>query len=128
MSSNSAEFFWIKVGEQIIWESKQRELLGVMVDKKLKFDKHIESICKKASAKVTALSRLVKIVPLEQKKALMNAFIEHQFSYCPLVWMFCWTREHNDKINHIQERGLRIVYDDYTSSYNESYNHIIITI
>ena len=119
MSSNSPELFWIRVGGQIIWESKQRELLGVIVDKKLKFDKHIENICKKASAKVTALSRLVKIVPLEQKKTLMNAFIEHQFSYCPLVWMFCWTREHNDKINHIHERGLRMVYDDYTSSYNE---------
>ena len=30
MSSSSAEIFWIKVGEQIIWESKQRELLGVI--------------------------------------------------------------------------------------------------
>ena len=61
----------------------------------------------------------MNIVPLEQKKLLMNTFIEHQFSYCPLVWMFCWTREHNDKINHIQERGLRLVYNDYTSSFKE---------
>ena len=119
LSSNSAEFFWIKVGEQIIWESDQRKLLGVIVDKKLKFDKHFETICKKAKQKVTALSRLVNIVPLEQKKLLMNTFIEQQFSHCPLVWMFCWTREHNDKINHIQERGLRMVYDDYTSSFEE---------
>ena len=117
ISSNSAEHFWIKVGDQIIWESKQEKLLGVIVDKKLKFDKHIESLCKKASAKVTALARLIKIVPMEKKKILMNAFEESQFSYCPLVWMFCWTKEHNDRINHIQERGLRIVYEDYTSSF-----------
>ena len=55
MSSNSPEFFWIKVGEQIIWESDQRKLLGVIVDKKLKFDKHVESICKKAKQKVSTL-------------------------------------------------------------------------
>ena len=75
MSSNSPERFWIKVGEQIRWESDQRELLGIIVDKKLKFDKQVDNICKKAKQKVTALSRLVNIVPLEQKKLLMNTFI-----------------------------------------------------
>ena len=49
----------------------------------------------------------------------MNAFIESQFSHCRLVWMFCWTREHNNRINRIQERGLRAVYDDYTSSFED---------
>ena len=48
----------------------------------------------------------------------MNAFIESQFSYCPLLWMFC-SRALNDKINHIQERALRLVYLDYTSSFEE---------
>ena len=49
----------------------------------------------------------------------MNAFIESQFSYCPLVWMFCHSRRLNKRINHIHERGLRIVYEDYTSSFSE---------
>ena len=119
ISSNTAEHLWIKVGDQVIWESKQEKLLGVIVDKKLKFDKHIENLCKKASAKVTALSRLIKIVPMEKKKILLNAFEESQFTYCPLVWMFCWTRKHNNRINHIQERGLRIVYEDYSSSFED---------
>ena len=56
------------MGDQVIWESKQEKLLGVIVDKKLKFDKHIENLCKKASAKVTALSRLIKIVPTNGKE------------------------------------------------------------
>lgn len=47
----------------------------------------------------------------------MKSFIESQFSFCPLVWMFCFSRKLNDRINHIHERGLRIVYDDYTSSF-----------
>ena len=46
----------------------------------------------------------------------MKAFIESQFSYCPLLWMFC-SRKLNRKINFIHERALRLVYNDYTSSF-----------
>ena len=48
----------------------------------------------------------------------MKSFIESQFSYCPLIWMFCSIRM-NNKINHIHERALRLVYDDYTSTFQE---------
>ena len=118
LSSSSPEHFWTKIGEQVTWASYQEKLLGVTLDKELKFGKHLLSICKKAGAKVTALGRLVKIVPFEKKKLLMNSFIQSQFSYCPLLWMFC-SRKLNRKINHIQERGLRMVYQDYTSSFKE---------
>ena len=119
ISSNSPEQMWIKVGEQVIWESYQEKLLGSTIDKNLKFDKHVINICKKASAKVTALSRLIRIVPLEKKKILMKSFIESQFSYCPLIWMFCLSRKLNNKINRIHERGLRMVYRDYTTSFED---------
>ena len=33
--------------------------------------------------------------------------------------MFCHSRRLNKRINHIHERGLRIVYEDYTSSFAE---------
>ena len=55
----------------------------------------------------------------EKKKILMCAFIESQFCYCPLVWMFCHSRKLNKRINKIHERGLRMVYEDYTSSFDE---------
>ena len=119
IASGSPEYMWFKVGDQVIWESSQEKLLGITIDKSLKFDQHVINICNKASAKVTALSRLIKIVPLEKKKILMNSFIESQFSYCPLIWMFCLSRKLNKRINRIQERGLRIVYQDYTSSFEE---------
>ena len=78
--SHSPEELWIKVGQHVIWESKQERLLGLDVDKQLKFEKHVQIICKKASAKVTALGRLIRIVSMEKKKILMNSFIESQFS------------------------------------------------
>ena len=51
-------------------------------------------------------------------RLLMKAFIESQFSYCPLVWMF-HSRTLNNRINRLHERGLRMVYKDYKLSFNE---------
>ena len=48
----------------------------------------------------------------------MKAFFSSQFGYCPLVWMF-HNRRHNNKINRLHKRMLRIVYKDYKSSFAE---------
>ena len=39
----------------------------------------------------------------------MKTFIDSQFNYCPLTWMF-HSRQLNTKINKLHERELRIVY------------------
>ena len=48
----------------------------------------------------------------------MHSFIQAQFSFCPLLWMFC-SRKLNDKINSIHKRALQNVYLDYTSTFEE---------
>ena len=53
-----------------------------------------------------------------KKRVLMHAFIQAQFSFCPLLWMFCSKKLH-DKINSIHKRALQNVYLDYTSTFEE---------
>ena len=48
----------------------------------------------------------------------MKAFIESQFGYCLLVWMFCG-RQTNARLNHIHERALRAIYNDEISPFEE---------
>ena len=48
----------------------------------------------------------------------MKGFIESQFKYCPLIWMF-HSRIMNNKINRIHERALRLIYSDHLSSFDE---------
>ena len=55
---------------------------------------------------------------LSKKKMLMNSFFKSQFSYCPLVWM-CHSCTINNKINHLHERSLRVIYNDKISSFKE---------
>ena len=64
---------------------------------------------KEADRKVNALTRISPYIDLEKRCILMNSFFTSQFNYCPFVWMF-HSRTMNNKINHLHERFLRIVY------------------
>ena len=72
----------------------------------------------KASQKLNALSRLASSLKFEQLKLLLNAFFTSQFFYILVICMF-YSRKLNNRINHIHERVLRLVYKDYTSSFDE---------
>ena len=55
---------------------------------------------------------------LQKRKVLMNAFFNAQFNYCPLVWIL-HSRQNNNKIKHLHERCLRLIYSDKLPSYEE---------
>ena len=60
--------------------------------------------------------RVAKYMTTEKLRLIMKSFIESQFKYCPLVWMFYSKKIHN-RINKLHERALRVVYkndDDLT--------------
>ena len=54
----------------------------------------------------------------QKKRTLCKAFVKSQFKYCPLTWMF-HGRKTNYKINRLQERALRLIYNDHISSFKE---------
>jgi hypothetical protein len=43
------------------------------------------------------------------------------FNYCPIVWHFCG-ETNTRKIEKIQERALRLIYEDNSSSYENLLN------
>ena len=91
------------------------KLLGVTIDRQLKFDSHVLNICSKAGRKLSVQTRMTKYLSFDKKKIIMKTFFESQFKYCPLTWMF-HSRKLNNKINSLQERALRLVYNDFNSS------------
>ena len=99
----------VSLGNEIIESNNSDELLWVTIDKNLHFIEHVSYLCKKGNQKLHALARISKYLCLEKRKLIMRTFIESQFNYCPLVWMF-HNRTLNNKINKLHERALRIVY------------------
>ena len=61
----------IKIGSTTITESREEKLLGVTLDKQLSFKTHVQSLCKKASQKLHALSRISYL--LDTKKQAYHA-------------------------------------------------------
>ena len=116
LSGHKHEMIWANIGQTKIWESRKQKLLGIIIDRNLRFDEYVLNQCKKAGRKLSALTRICKFMSLERRRTLMKSFIESQFGYCPLVWMFCG-RKSNNRINHLHERALRIVYNDNQSSF-----------
>jgi len=60
--------------------------------------------------------RLKNLIPTEAKLQLYKAAILPHLTYCHLTWHFC---KASDKLERIQERGLRAVFKDKHSSYEK---------
>ena len=69
--------------------SKEEVILGITIDKKLTFDSHIKRISRRASQIQSALSRISPYFETNKKELLFKKMEKSQFSYCPLVCMFC---------------------------------------
>lgn len=104
-------------GDCIINCDEEVKLLGVTIDFKLKFDIHISNICKKASKQLGVLKRIGKNLCKLGKLNIYHSFILSNFSYCPLTWHFCG-EANTKKLEKIQERALRFIYNDYVSDYD----------
>ena len=108
----------IKIDDTDIKSSSSKKLLGVIIDNKLTFNEHVSKLCKKASNKLHALARISKYMTKDKLRTVMNVFFTSQFAYCPLISMF-HNRTLNNRINKFQERALRLVHNDNTSSFYE---------
>ena len=121
LGTKEADSFVLNIGKNKIESSTEVTLLGVKIDKQLKFKSHIEELCRKAAYKLHALRRIRKYLTVEKAKLLANAFINSQFTYAPLIWMFAG-KSSIAKICKIHFRTLQIVYNNYDKSYQDLLN------
>ena len=97
------------------------KLLGVEMGNKLSFEKHIFTLVKKASNQLNAISRIQKFMGFKEKEILLNSFVYSNFNDCPLMWHFCSAKSVKT-IEKIQERALRILYNDFSSDFEPNLN------
>ena len=99
-------------------ESNEVILLGITIDNKLVFKKHIENLCRAAHYKLRALTRIRKYLTLD-KAILLGTFKSSHFNYAPLIWMFCRKILYY-KIENIHYRTLKVIYRS-----EESYENLL---
>ena len=74
------------VDGSMIKSSQKEILLGINLDSELKFEDHVNFMCKKANQKLYALARIAPIMDLKQRRNIVKAFVESRFGCCPLIW------------------------------------------
>ena len=84
------------------------DLLGVNIDCKLTFNKHVSAVCGTEQ----------KLVCRQTRQRLYKAFIQPAFQYCSDVWHHCSARS-RDKLEQLNKQTLRVVLDDQSSTYDE---------
>ena len=108
----------VTLGNEVIETSDTVELLGIKLDKNRNFNLHVSDLLKKANQQLHALARISKYLSQDKLKIIMRTFIQSQFNYCPLIWMF-HSRTLNNKINKLHEKALRILYKNENLCFQE---------
>ena len=88
-----------------IRESSSVVLLGPTIDDRFTFKDHINILCRRASFKLHALRRIRKYLTTVKAKLLYNAFINSQFNYASIIWMFLHKQDYL-RIEKIQYKAL----------------------
>ena len=74
---------YASVGDDLLWEEKSVNLLGLFIESELKFDNHVNIICKKASQKISATLILADILSVEKRKIPLKTFLNLNLAIAP---------------------------------------------
>ena len=119
LGTKEADSFVLNIGKNKIESSTEVTLLGVKIDKQLKFKSHIEELWRKAVINyMLRMRRVRKYMTGEKAKLRANAFINSQFTYASLIWIFVG-KSSIAKICKIHCRAIQIVYKNYDKSYHD---------
>ena len=66
----------VNIDNETILGSKDVKLLGITIDNKLDFGKHVAKLCSKVSLKLHALARISPFIHADKLRIIMKAFIE----------------------------------------------------
>ena len=99
-----------------IESEKSVRLLGIDLDSDLKFNVQVKRMVRNASLQINSLKRFSKILITPVKFDIYRSFILANFNFCPAVWHNCGAGN-TKKLEKLQHRALRFVFNDYSSSY-----------
>ena len=90
------------------------ELLGIVVDKHLKWQSHINKIATKVSKTIGIISRLKNFVPQHYLRLLYSTLILPHFTYGILTWAF-----DIERLFKLQKRAIRIITSSKYNAHTE---------
>jgi hypothetical protein len=78
----------ITINDVSVHSQAHVKLLGITIDDKLTFDRHIDNLCRKASRQLNILRRFKNIFCHREVKLIFQSFIMSNFNYYQLLGIF----------------------------------------
>ena len=100
-----------------------QNVLGVMIDNSLKFDFHVDNICKKMSKLMLLLSKVKSYLPYDAKILFYKSYVIPCLDYCMIVWGYA-SKMNLDKLFKYQKRIGRIILNDYACDSLELFDRL----
>ena len=92
--------------------AKIDQVSGITIDNKLRWDSHINNVCKTVSRRVFLLSKLRYIVNIDTRKLFFNAHIKPHTDYASVVWDGC--SDLKKRLNSLHRRAVKFIFPDTT--------------
>ena len=93
----------------------QQKLLGLMIDDKLTWSAHIETVCSSLSSKISLLRQLAKYVSTNVLKKFYQGYILPLIDYGSITWSGT-TSANIERLLKLQKRAARIILQtDYST-------------
>lgn len=86
------------------------KFLGVTIDHKLSWKKHITYVCNKTRSSIAQLYNMRNVIPKNLKVSVYNAIVNSQFSYAISVWGGYATSDSLQPIFLLQKKSLRNLF------------------
>ena len=107
ISGNKFGDLWANVGSNRKWKTRAVKLLGgITIDNELKFDEHLSTVCLNTKRK------------LIESESILRDFL-NSYSNTVSLSAYFYSRSTDSRANHLRERALRLVYDDYELTFEE---------
>ena len=76
----------LTLGTNIIEQVREHRVLGITIDEELKWQPHIDNICKQVARNYFLLGQLRKYVDIDCRKLSFNAHLMAHINYASTVW------------------------------------------
>ena len=98
----------VEINDKPVTRCSSFKCLGVHLDEKLSWDKHIEYICAKIGAGIGVMRRVKPYVTKETLLNIYNAIVLPYFDYCSPLWDKCGSML-KEKLQKLQNRAARVI-------------------
>ena len=106
----------VMLGNTPIERKSEARFLGILIDDRLNWSKHIRTVKMKMSRYVGVMYKIKSQLPLQARLQIYHSFVQSHINFCSLVWGFA-AKSNIESLFSSQKKGIRAVMPGFVNSF-----------